>query len=304
MAQVTIYELLPKYFYRPQRTLQTIALSSYERQHSVGFFSLPMEIRDRILVLVLAVGDIQLQFTEIDKKMEEMMNEVEQQLGMPFGDFKSHFNLGQHSDLQPPGLQFLATCKQACAEGFKVFFSTNIFFLPYGPIENTCRCFEEIDLEHQLTIQGLGLMFGLQDLTPLALRAIEGDIQAYYPFEEPFDPGERQGMVWGKNSRRHLQEIWKQKLSCLRGLPVIMRKAKIGNSSGVQEWDGPQVDDALAGQSASVWSKELTRLKNKAGKEVEMLVREVVDYGGQMGLVMLENMVKKGWPGDILDEVL
>lgn len=51
MAQVTIYALLPKYFYRPQRTLQTIALSSYERQRPVGFFSLPMEIRDRIMKL-------------------------------------------------------------------------------------------------------------------------------------------------------------------------------------------------------------------------------------------------------------
>ena len=66
---------------------------------------------------VLAVGDIQLQFTEIDKKMEEMMNKVEQRLGMPFGDF----NLGQHSKLQSPGLQFLATCKKACAKGLEVF---------------------------------------------------------------------------------------------------------------------------------------------------------------------------------------
>ena len=83
-----------------------------------------------------------------------------------------------------------------------------------------------------------------------------------------------------------------------------MRKVKIGNSSGVQEWEGPQVDDALAGQSASAWSKELTRLKSDVGKEVEMLVREVVDYGGLMGLVVLENMVKKGWAGDFFDEVL
>ena len=304
MAQVKIYELLPKYFYRPQHTLQTIALSGYQRQDSVGFFSLPMEIRDRIMELVMAVGDIQLQFTEIDKKMEDMMNEVEQRLGMPFGDFKGYFKLGQHSTLQSPGLQFLATCKQACAEGFKVFFSTNIFFLPYGPIENTCRCFKEINLEHQLKIQGLGLMFGIQDLTPLSLRAIEGDIQACYPFEEPFDPGERQGMIWGKHSRRHLLEIWEQKLSCLRGLPVDMRKVKIGNSLGVQEWEGQHLDDALAGQAASAWSKELTRMKSDAGKDVEMLVREVVDYGDLMGLVVLENMVNKGWASDFLNEVL
>ena len=304
MAQVTIYELLPKYFYRPQRTLQTIALGGYERQQSVVFFSFPREIRDRIMKLVLTVGDIQLQFTEIDKKMEEMMNKLEQRLGMPFGDYKGHFNLGQHSDLQPPGLQFLATCKQACAEGFKVFFSTNTFFLPYGPIDNICRCFKEINPEHQLTIQGLGLMFGVQDLTPLALRAIEGDIQAYYPSEEPFASSEQQGMLWGEHSARHLQEMWKQKLSCLRGLPVDMRKVKIGNSSGVLEWEGPQVDDALAGQSASAWSKELARLKRVAGKEVKMLVREVVDYGGLTGMVVLENMVNKGWASDFLDAVL
>ena len=305
MAQVTIYKLLPKYFYRPQHTLQTIALSSYERQDSVGYFSLPMEIRDSIMELVLTVGDIQLQFTEIDKKMEDMMNEVEQRLGMPFDDFKGHFELGQHSNLQPPGLQFLATCKQACAEGFKVFFSTNIFFLPYGPLENTCRYFKEINLEHQLKIQGLGLMFGVQDLTPLALRVIHGDIQAYYyPFEEPFAAGERRGMIWGEHSGRHLLEIWKQKLGYLRGLPVGMRKVKIGNSSRVQEWEGPQVDDALAGQAASAWSKELTRMKSDAGKEVEMLVRAVVEYGDQIGLVVLENMAKKGWAVDFLDAVL
>lgn len=161
------------------------------------------------------------------------MKKVEQRLGMSFSDFNGHFNLGQHSNLQSPGLQFLATCKQACAEGFKVFFSTNIFFLPYGPIENTCRCFNEINLEHQLTIQGLGLTFGVQDLTPLAWSAIRGDIQAYYPFEEPFEPGEQQGMLWGEHSRRHLLEIWKQKPSCLGGRPVELRKVKIGNSSVV-----------------------------------------------------------------------
>ena len=304
MAQVAIYELLPKYFYRPQRTLQTIALSGYERQHPVGFYSLPMEIRDKIMKLVLSVGDIQLQFTEIDKKMEEMMNKIEQRLGMPFGDFKGHFNLGQHLNLQSPGLQFLATCKQACAEGFKVFFSTNIFFLPYGPIENTSRCFKEINPDHQLRIQGLGLMFGVQDLTPLVFRAIHGDIQAYYLFEEPFDPSELQPMFWSEHSGHHLLEIWKQKLSYLRGLPVDMRKVKIGNSSEVQEWEGPQMDDALAEQGASAWSEEITRLKNDAANEVMMIVRELVAYGGPMGLVMLENVAKKGWPGDFVDELL
>ena len=40
---------------------------------------------------------------------------------MRFGDFKGHFNLEQHSNLQSPGLRFLAIYKQACAKGFKVF---------------------------------------------------------------------------------------------------------------------------------------------------------------------------------------
>ena len=176
--------------------------------------------------LVLSVGDIQLQFTEIDKKMEEKMKRVEQMFGVPFGDYKGHFNLGQRSNLQIPGLQFLATCKQACAEGFKVFFSTNNFFLPYGPMENTSRCFKELNPEHQSTIKGLGLMFGVQDLTPLASRAIEGDIQAHYPLKEPFASSEFQGKFWGEHSGRHLQEIWKQKLSFLRGRRVDMKKSE------------------------------------------------------------------------------
>ena len=79
---------------------------------------------------------------------------------------------------------------------------------------------------------------------------------------------------------------------------------KIGNSSEVQEWEGQQVDDALAGQGASAWSEELTELMSDAAKEVEMLVGEVVDYGGISGLVVLENVVNKGWPGDFLHEVL
>lgn len=49
--------------------------------------------------------------------------------------------------------------------------------------------------------------------------------------------------------------------------------------------------------------EETSRLKSDARKKIGILVRDVVDYGGLMSLVVLENMVKKGWAGDFLDEV-
>ena len=80
--------------------------------------------------LVLVVGDIQLQFTEFDEEDYEKKWELERQLGIPIREYKNYPCPDKHLILQPPGFHFLKTCKQACAEGFKMFFSRNNFFSP------------------------------------------------------------------------------------------------------------------------------------------------------------------------------
>ena len=66
-----------------------------------------------------------------------------------------------------PGIQLLATCKQAYAERYKMYHSTNTFFLPPGPLKNTFDLLSKFHECRRLMIECVGIELDLQDLTPV-----------------------------------------------------------------------------------------------------------------------------------------
>lgn len=75
-------------------------------------------------------------------------------------------------DPQLPGLQLMATCKQACVEGYAVFYSSNVFFLPAGPLRDTHRVLATLQPQHLAMISSFGVKMSLRDLTPALLEEI------------------------------------------------------------------------------------------------------------------------------------
>lgn len=103
-----------RHFEHVHRTSQTLALSSRERQHPIGFFSLPAEIRDVIMRFVLVPDEIQLHAPEPDGDPEDEVV------------------------LNSPTSWFPAPCRlQTGLRGG----SKKTFYLPWGAVENICRRF-------------------------------------------------------------------------------------------------------------------------------------------------------------------
>lgn len=71
-----------------------------------------------------------------------------------------------------PGYQFLATCKQAYLEGHKIYYQSNKFLLPSGPIEMIKPYFERLKPVHKAMIISVGVNFLFTDLTPEVLKPL------------------------------------------------------------------------------------------------------------------------------------
>ena len=71
----------------------------------------------------------------------------------------------------PPGIQLLATCKQAYQEGHMLYYSGNIFHLPPGPKEVTRAVLGRFQPKHLALIRHVSFRASSIDLTP-ALMAI------------------------------------------------------------------------------------------------------------------------------------
>ncbi len=78
---------------------------------------------------------------------------------------------------QFPGYPLLATCKQACAEGHTVFYSSNDFFLLQGPLRNTHHGLETLQPQHRAMIKQVGIMMTLNDITLARLDKISDALQ-------------------------------------------------------------------------------------------------------------------------------
>ncbi|KAF6227773.1 hypothetical protein HO173_011991 [Letharia columbiana] len=109
----------------------------------LSYFSLPGEVRNKIMDHVLVHGDI----------------------------YPRKPILGTTASIEsPPGIQLIATCRQAYLEGHALFYSSNTFHLPPSM---TFEWSNRLQAKHKAMIKRIGITLGLVQLTPAMLSQIE-----------------------------------------------------------------------------------------------------------------------------------
>ena len=229
-------------FYHATGFLQLIAVSDYKRQQSVGYFSLPAEIRTMIMELLFVFRDISLD----RPKPRNTPSGIQIALHRAIRTVTKHNDT--HSKprraLRLPGFQLLATCKQACTEGFAVFYSFNRFFLPSGSVEHARDRLHALQPQHRDMIKTFGLDMGLKDFTPAVFEVAHHAMQQRYGNALTAKPNFRQGEQWGILVAEELKDIWKQKLHLLvtasMGLghpkPILARKFVAPNAEDTDRY--------------------------------------------------------------------
>lgn len=121
---------------RSDPTKPTMTTSTPQSGH-FDYFALPGEIRNQIMELVLAPGDVH--YIQPRKKSKKSTQPL-------------------------PTVQFLALNRQAYAEGRKMFYSENSFHLPAGPEAYTKSMLDRYQPQNFALIRRLTLDIGLHDL--------------------------------------------------------------------------------------------------------------------------------------------
>ena len=108
----------------------------------------------------------------------------------------------------------LATCKQACAEGYAVFYASNCFFLPTGSVELARKCLHAIQPQHRDLIKTFGLVLSHKDITPAVFDKAYQDMRGRWGAslkDRPRWQDSIQAEQWGTSVAAQLGEIWKEK---------------------------------------------------------------------------------------------
>lgn len=150
----------------------------------LSYFSLPGEIRNKIMGYVLVPGDIQ--------------------PCRPVSETSAHSPDTTAKIVSRPGIQLIATCKQAYNEGHKMFYSCNTFHLePTLPFWWPDR----LQAKHKAMIKRISFTIGLVELTPAMLHQIENNMSVVL--------GDKDGSRWGKVVRDAQTETWESNLRYL-----------------------------------------------------------------------------------------
>lgn len=158
-----------------------------------GYFDLPGEVRNQIMDLVLKPGDI-------------------------------HFSRNStQADQAPPGVQLLASNRQAYTEGCGIFYSENTFHIPPGPIACTERVLEQYQPQHLALIRRLTLHVGLHDLGYFGdLRQFDkttlDDVGYVGDLKQSNKRTHRLSITWQSFNDMNscLEELWRSKLLYVR----------------------------------------------------------------------------------------
>ena len=87
--------------------------------------------------------------------------------------FTSYSHNPDGAQSSPPGIQLLATCKQAYEEGHRMYYSGNMFHLPPGPLKVTDTLFEMFQPNNVALIRRVSFRASSMDLTPAPIVLIE-----------------------------------------------------------------------------------------------------------------------------------
>ena len=220
--------------------------------NKTGYFSLPLELRDKIMRYALIHGNIYIQpsseqyqhscnifppetestgtylqhsrrhcatkidcITDVTKvKMKQIFAHIDVYTPSVFNAPKPK-KPKIEQQLFVLGFQLLATNSRALSEGAPIFWSNNTFFFPPGPVCNTQAYFRNVMPEHSSLIRRLAIRLSPRDLTEGVLKTIEH--HARFPLHWPGRPLENVSpVVWGQYCSHALERIWAKKLACTR----------------------------------------------------------------------------------------
>lgn len=176
---------------RSRKVLASIMIGVYSREqrisvprhgHRPSILRLPPEIRNRIMQLVLAPGDIYLPAKTsslISKahrtlRAKDPIEAIVKRIHYPYLSrvLKTHQAL-QDGRLKY-GCQVLASCKQLYCEGHAVFYSLNTFHLAPGPLSTSIEYFDNLQPHHKALIKHVSVDLGIADMT----RDLLSDLRA------------------------------------------------------------------------------------------------------------------------------
>lgn len=182
-------------------------------KYEVGYLSLPGELRNKIMSLILLPGNIYLpasryalQDRYILPRPVDMFGDFDHDVAFYghsyrglYGGSENHVQTHRcflifatcdelhYSCLAPkaiqsmlapreplPAFQLLAASRQIRDESQAMFWSRNTFYLPRGPLAHTQFYFGNVLLQHKALISSIGIQFSLLDLTEEVLAAVEG----------------------------------------------------------------------------------------------------------------------------------
>ena len=103
-----------------------------------------------------------------------------------------------------PGIQLIATCKQAYSEGCELFYSSNTFHLPPTA---TFSWSDKLTAKHKAMIKRVSITIGLVELTPAILTEIEKNMPANLDKKEAKPWAEAIGDVLLKSWHSKLRHI-------------------------------------------------------------------------------------------------
>lgn len=181
-------------------------------EYGIGYLSLPGELRNNIMSLILLPGNIYLPASHLALQDRHIIPPPEDR----FGDFfhylaffgKSYQQLSSGSKdhlrthrcflafatsdelhyaclapkadksiLAPPeplpAFQLLAASRKIHIEGQAMFWSQNTFYLPHGPLPHTQFYFGNVLGQHKALISSIGIQFSLLDLTDGVVAAVD-----------------------------------------------------------------------------------------------------------------------------------
>ena len=145
------------------------------------YFSLPGEVRNKIMNYVLVPGDIY---------PRSPVSET------PTRNPDAPFKAGSR-----PGVQLIATCKQAYHEGHSLLYSLNTFHLPPT---TTFLWADRLQAKHKALVKRISITLGLNESTPAMLNQIESSMSKRVR--------QKHGILWAEEISDALVELWKSKL--------------------------------------------------------------------------------------------
>lgn len=118
----------------------------------LSYFSLPGEVPNKIMHLVLVYGDV-----------------------FPCGSVSKTSSDTKANVASPPGIQLLATCNKAYNEGHELFYSSNTFHLPPTM---TFEWSNELQAKHKAMVKRISITLGLEELTVSTLDKTRARVRA------------------------------------------------------------------------------------------------------------------------------